>query len=51
LGVDSEIRRFINESSIIDDLATKYDIISGNMVNKELSEDSTVNRIIKIANL
>jgi hypothetical protein len=51
LGVDSEIHRFINESSIIDDLATKYDIISGNMVNKELSEDSTVNRIIKIANL
>jgi hypothetical protein len=51
LGRDSRIESFIYESQIIEDLSDRYDIISGNMVNKELSEDSTVQRIIKIANL
>lgn len=51
LGTDSKVNSFIYEGQIIEDLSNRYDIISGNMVYKKLSEDSTVQRIIKIANL
>jgi hypothetical protein len=51
LGKNSSISSFLDESVIIRDLSERYDIIGGNMVNKELSQDSTVSRIIKIAEL
>lgn len=51
LGKNSWIGTFLDERQIIDDLGSKYDIIGGNMVNKELDEDDMVSRVIKIANL
>jgi len=50
-GQSSEIGTFLEEEIIISDLKDRYDIIGGNMVNKELSEDSTITRVLKIANL
>jgi len=50
-GQSSLVNTFLPEVNIISDLKDRYDIIGGNMVNKELSEDSTINRVIKIANI
>jgi hypothetical protein len=50
-GQSSEIGTFLQEETIISDLKDRYDIIGGNMVNKELSEDSTISRVLKIANI
>jgi hypothetical protein len=50
-GQSSMVNTFLPEVNIISDLKDRYDIIGGNMVNKELSEDSTINRVIKIANI
>lgn len=50
-GESSIIDTFLPENNIINDLKERYDIIGGNMVNKDISEDSTINRVLKIANI
>lgn len=51
IGESSSIERFLSEPTIIEDLGNRYDIIGGNMVNKEKVTDQTISTIIKIANL
>lgn len=48
---NSRIRTFLDEYEIVKDLGDRYDIIGGNMINKELDSDDMVSRVIKIANL
>lgn len=50
-GKSSRIESFLSEDRIVSDLKDRYDIIGGNMVNKEITEDNTVSRILKIANI